>query len=297
MKFSDNDVDKVADSSELVFTSVPHGQSRKIIPSLIERKVKVIDLGADFRLKDPKAYETYYHLKHENPELLEGAAYGLPELHRSEIRKSQLVAVPGCMATATILGLGPVLKAGLVDEQHIAVDAKIGSSGAGANPTIASHHPERSSGVRPYKTVGHRHIAEIEQELALLTGRPLTVAFTPHAVNMVRGILATIHAFTSRTFDEKEVWRAYRESYSQEPFIRLVRDRKGLYRLPDPKMTVGTNNCDVGFELDEHAGRLVVLSAIDNLMKGAAGQAVQCFNIMTDTDEHTGLLVHGLHPL
>ena len=214
--------------------------------------MKVVDLTADFRLKDPTAYKEYYGFEHSHPDLLEKAVYGLPELHREEIRNSQLVAVPGCMATAAILSLAPVIGSGLVDTGRIVIDAKIGSSGAGVSPTIASHHPERSDSVRPYKVTGHRHIAEIEQELGSLGKGQVKVGFTPHAVNMVRGILTTTHAFPLKKLNDRDLWKAYRSRYDQEPFIRMVSDRKGLYGLPNPKATVGTNFCDIGFEIDSH---------------------------------------------
>ncbi len=285
--------------SELVFIALPHGMSTSIVPELLRHGIRVVDLGADFRLKSPEAYERYYHSKHEHPELLERAVYGLPELHRDDIRKADFVAVPGCMATASLLGLAPLVEQNLVDKDRIIVDAKVGSSGAGnSNSSMASHHSEREGGVRPYKIVGHRHTAEIEQELGRLDGAgKVRVAFTPHAVGMVRGILATIHAFaTNKSLEKKDIWKAYRSSYENEPFVRMVSDNKGLYGLPNPKSVVGTNFCDVGFELDSHTNRLLVFSAIDNLTKGAAGQAVQCYNIMTGTDERTGLENYGLHP-
>jgi N-acetyl-gamma-glutamyl-phosphate/LysW-gamma-L-alpha-aminoadipyl-6-phosphate reductase len=200
------------------------------------------------------------------------------------------------MSTATILGLAPLIKAGVIETDRIVADAKIGSSGAGSKPSVASHHPERFGGVRPYETVGHRHIAEIEQELQLLTNQTLTISFSPHAVNMVRGILTTIHVFPSKSLTTNEIWKIYRFQYQGEPFVRLVRFQKGLYRLPDPKVVTGTNYCDVGFELDDHAGRLVILSAVDNMMKGASGQGIQCLNIMLGVDEKTGLGDIGFHP-
>ena len=296
LRFQEHDVEAVAAGSEVVFTALPHGKSSNIVPDLLQRGLKVVDMTADFRLKDPKAYKEYYAFEHKHPELLEKSVYGLPELHRADIRNSELVAVPGCMATATILGLAPLIPDGYIDTSKIVVDAKIGSSGAGVSPTIASHHSERSDGVRPYKVTGHRHIAEIEQELSQLGGDGVKVAFTPHAVNMVRGILTTTHAFTRTNLTERDLWKAYRARYAGEPFIRMVSDKKGLYGLPNPKVTVGTNFCDIGFEVDSHVQRVIVFTALDNLTKGAAGQAVQCFNIMNGVDEQTGLSALGLHP-
>jgi N-acetyl-gamma-glutamyl-phosphate/LysW-gamma-L-alpha-aminoadipyl-6-phosphate reductase len=282
--------------SELVFTALPHGTSINVVPHLLERGLRVIDLAADFRLKDPTVYKEYYGFRHNNPDLLQKSAYGLPELHRSEIKTSQLVSVPGCMATAAILSLAPIITSSWIDLDKIVIDAKIGSSGAGANPTAATHHSERAGGVRPYKAVGHRHIAEVEQELSAIAGKGLHVSFTPHAVNMIRGILSTSHTFFTGSVEPRDVYKAYRARYEGEPFIRLVSDKKGLNGLPNPKVTVGTNYCDVGFEIDTHANRLVLFAALDNLTKGAAGAAVQCFNIMSNLNERTGLNFVGMHP-
>jgi len=195
LKFVPQDTAELQKNCDLVFTATPHGGSVNLVPKLLDAGLKVIDMSADFRLKNPDDYDKWYGWKHANPQLLKEAAYGLPELHRQEIKGASLVACPGCMATAAILPLAPVIKADLVEKNSIVVDVKIGCSGAGSKPTIASHHPERFGGVRPYKVAGHRHLAEIEQELNNLTSEPVTVSFTPHAVNMVRGILSTIHVF------------------------------------------------------------------------------------------------------
>ena len=205
------------------------------------------------------------------------------------------MACGGCMSTATILGLAPIIKAGLVETEHIVVDVKIGSSGGGSEPTLAAHHPERFGSLRPYNVVGHRHTVEIEQELSLFSGKDIRIAFTPHAVNMARGILSTSHLWLERPLENRDVWRAYREFYDNEPFIHIVKYRKGLYQLPDPRVITGTNRCEIGFEIDSHVNRLVVLSAIDNIVKGAAGQAVQCFNVMFGLEETAGLDLVGVH--
>ncbi len=296
LKFVPQDMAELQKNCDLVFTATPHGGSVNLVPKLLEAGLKVIDMSADFRLKNPADYDQYYGWTHGNPEMLKTAAYGLPELHREEIKAAKLVACPGCEATAAILGLAPIVKAGLIEENRIVVDLKVGSSGGGSKPNLASHHPERFSGVRPYKVVGHRHIAEVEQELAPL-GAKVTISFTPHAVNMVRGILATIHTFPKQPIQSKDLWKALRGMYGNEPFVRLVKYLKGPYQLPDPKITMGTNFCDVGFEIDEHANRLIMFSALDNMVKGAAGQGVQCLNIMMDVDETTGLKSTGFHPM
>jgi N-acetyl-gamma-glutamyl-phosphate/LysW-gamma-L-alpha-aminoadipyl-6-phosphate reductase len=295
LRFSPLDLSSLIEECDLVFSATPHGTSMEIVPALLKNGVRIIDLAADFRLKDQSDYPRWYGWKHSQPNLLEEAVYGLPELHREEIRSANLISVPGCMATASIVPLAPVVKGGVVDGSRIVIDAKIGSSGGGSDPTLASHHPERFGGVRPYKTVGHRHTAEVEQELRSISGADINVAFSPHAVNMARGILTTCHLWYTRTLEDRDLWGLYRGFYGDEPFVRIVKYRKGLYQLPDPKVVVGTNYCDVGFELDNHVRRLVVLCAIDNLGKGAAGQAVQCFNIMLGLDERTGLDLVGFH--
>jgi N-acetyl-gamma-glutamyl-phosphate/LysW-gamma-L-alpha-aminoadipyl-6-phosphate reductase len=297
LKFVPQDMAELQKNCDLIFTATPHGGSVNLVPKLLEVGLKVIDMSADFRLKNPADYETYYGWKHAHPEMLKEAAYGLPELHREEIKNAKLVACPGCMATSAILGLAPIVKAGLVDKDKIVVDLKVGSSGGGSKPSISSHHPERFSGVRPYKVVGHRHIAEVEQELNALTNEHVKISFTPHAVNMVRGILATIYTFPKQPITSKDIWKALRGQYGSEPFIRLVKYQKGPYQLPDPKVTMGTNYCDIGFEIDEHANRLLLFSALDNMTKGAAGQGVQCMNILMGIDETTGLKSTGFHPM
>ena len=297
LKFVPQDMAELQKNCDLIFTATPHGGSVNLVPKLLEAGLKVIDMSADFRLKNPADYETYYGWKHAHPEMLKEAAYGLPELHREEIKKAKLVACPGCMATSAILGLAPVVKAGLVDKDKIVVDLKVGSSGGGSKPSISSHHPERFGGVRPYKVTGHRHIAEVEQELNALTNEPVKVSFSPHSVNMVRGILATIHTFPKQPITNKAIWKALRGLYEGEPFIRFVKYQKGPYQLPDPKVTLGTNYCDIGFEIDEHANRLLLFSALDNMTKGASGQGVQCLNLLMGIDETTGLKSTGFHPM
>ncbi len=297
LKFVPLDLKGLQKNCDLVFAATPHGGAINLVPKLLETGLKVIDMSADFRLKNPGEYDKWYGWKHTSPQLLKEAVYGLPEFHRQEIKSAHLVACPGCMATATILALAPVVKAGLVEENRIVADVKIGSSGGGSKPTIASHHPERFGGVRPYNVVAHRHIAEVEQELNALSREPVTIAFTPHAVNMVRGILSTIHTFLKTPLASKDLWKMLRSTYQGEPFIRFVKYQRGPYQLPDPKVTLGTNFCDVGFELDPRANRLLLFSALDNMVKGASGQGVQCLNIMIGVDEETGLKSTGFHPM
>ncbi|MBS7654218.1 MAG: N-acetyl-gamma-glutamyl-phosphate reductase [Candidatus Bathyarchaeia archaeon] len=297
LKFIKSDPLEAAGLCDVLFVATPHGVSSTFIPQILDSGIKVIDTSADFRLKNPEDYLKWYGWEHKCPEMLNKAVYGLPELHREEIRGAQLVAVPGCMSTAGILALAPIVKSGNIEKDRIVIDFKIGSSGAGAKPSLSSHHSEHYSVVRPYKPVGHRHTAELEQELSLLCGEKVKISMSAHAVNMVRGILSTCHVFIKEHIKSIDVWRLYREFYSGEPFIRFIRDTKGVFRYPDPKITVGSNYCDIGFEVDEHAGRLVILSAIDNLMKGAAGTAVQDMNIMCGWDEREGLRYSALHPI
>lgn len=297
LKFVPQDIAEMQKNCDSIFTATPHGGSVNLVPKLLETGLKVIDMSADFRLKNPADYDKWYGWKHAHPEMLKEAAYGLPEFHREEIKKAKLIACPGCMATTAILGLAPAVKSGLIDKDKIVVDLKVGSSGGGSKPSASSHHPERASGVRPYKVVGHRHIAEVEQELSLLANEPLKISFSPHAVNMIRGILATIHTFPKQVITNKDVWKALRSTYENEPFIRFVKYQKGICQLPDPKVTVGTNFCDIGFEIDERTNRLLLFSALDNMVKGASGQGVQCLNILMGIDETTGLKSTGFHPM
>jgi len=297
LKFTPPNISNATDNCDLVFAAMPHGKSVNLVPQLLETGIKVIDMSADYRLKNPADYDRWYGWKHTHPELLKEAVYGCPELHRQEIKDAQLVACPGCMSTATILGLAPLVKAGVIEKNRIVADVKIGSSGAGRKPTVASHHPERAGGVRPYKVADHRHVAEVEQELNLLTDEKVTVSFTPHAVNIIRGILSTIHAFLKKPVTTRDIWKLYRSQFKGEHFIRFVKFKKGPYQLPDPKVTLGTNYVDIGFELDPRTRRIIVFSAIDNLMRGASGQGIQCMNIMLGVDEKTGIECQGFHPM
>ncbi len=285
-----------ASECDIIFMAVPHKASMNIVPDLLAVGLKVVDLSADFRLKDPDIYERYY-CPHTHPELFEKAVYGLPELYRDELKKAEIAAAPGCMAASAILGLAPIIAEKFIDRDHIIIDAKIGSSGGGKNFSFASHHPERANVVRPYGAVGHRHLAEINQELSLIVKQPIKVGLSTHAVSMVRGILSTIHVFLTEPIENKDIWKPFRKMYNKEPFIRFVKQPSGNYRLPDPKAVIGSNFCDIGFMLDEDIPRLVILSALDNLIKGAAGSAVQCMNIMLGIEETTGLLIPAPHPM
>lgn len=280
---------------DFLFCCLPHGVAAEKWSEIGRLGERIVDLSSDFRLRSPDLYARHYRHDHPAPELLSSFVYGIPELHRESIRDARLVACGGCNATATVLGLYPLYRMGIVDEERTVVDVKAGSSEAGRNPTTSSHHPERSGSLRSFAPTGHRHAAEIAQ--ALSNGSAIGLHFSVTAVEMVRGALATSHVFPRRALEEIDLWRIYRSAFRDEPFLRLVKERQGNYRYPDPKLLAGTNFCDVGFEVDEATGRIVVLSAIDNLMKGSAGQAVQCMNLMMGLDETTGLRFPGLHPL
>jgi LysW-gamma-L-alpha-aminoadipyl-6-phosphate/LysW-L-glutamyl-5-phosphate reductase len=284
------------ESSDFLFLSLPHGESMNSFPKFSGLAEKIIDLSADFRLRDPAGYRKWYGVDHPHPELLERFVYGIPELHREEIRRASYVSGAGCNATAVILALYPFFKHRMPIEDRTVVEVKNGSSEGGNSPGEASHHPERSGCVRSYKPTGHRHVAEMVQELGAGGDAPGKIHFSATSIDMVRGVLATCHLFPREEIGEKEIWKLYRGEYGREPFIRIVKEREGIYRYPEPKLLSGTNFCDIGFEKDADSSRIVVISAIDNLMKGAAGQALQSFNLMNGFEEKTGLEFPGLHP-
>lgn len=275
---------------DVLFLCLPHKKAAADIERYAAIGTKIIDLSADFRLRHTAVYEAWYNWQHPAPNWLEKFVYGLPELYRDEIRTADYVSGVGCNATATNLALLPLAQAGLIDTA--VVEVKVGSSEGGNSYSLATHHPERSGALRSFAPTGHRHQAEVYQALG-----EVTLHFSATAVEMVRGILCTGHVFLNSPVTERDLWKLYRATYKNEPFIRIVKDQQGLYRLPEPKILAGTNFCDVGFMLDEKSGRVVVFSALDNLMKGAAGTAVQCLNLMHGLDETMGLTFLGLHPI
>ncbi len=277
--------------ADVTFVATPHGEAMARMPELLASGGTVIDLSADHRLRDPAQYPRYYHADHPHPELLSRAVPGIPEFYRDALRGASLIAVPGCIATAAILALKPLAAQGWIGPSPIVVDAKSGSSASGRDAGPAGLHAERSGVMRAYAPTGHRHTAEIEQEV----GSP--VALSCHGVEAVRGVLATAHVFLRQPVTEKDLWRTYRAAFGSEPFVRIVHESDGLYREPEPKILAGTNFCDIGFAVDASRGRVVTLSALDNLMKGAAGAAVQCFNLKAGVPETTGLDFLGLHPI
>ncbi|WP_435334414.1 N-acetyl-gamma-glutamyl-phosphate reductase [Haloarchaeobius sp. TZWWS8] len=278
------------ESVDVLFAATPHGVTMEQIDAFQEAADVVVDLSADFRLATEAQYDDWYG-GHTHPELLADAQYGLVEVNRENLPGAKLIASGGCNATATILGLKPLADMGILEDSKVVVDVKVGSSEGGAGGGEASSHAERSGVVRPYAPTGHRHEAEIEQWLGT------SVSFTCHAVDMVRGASATSHVFPANKVEKRDLWTAYREAYEDEPFVRLVAGGSGTYRYPEPKALAGTNFADVGFELDPKNGRIVVFSAIDNMMKGSAGQAVHAANVALGFEETAGLEFLGLHPV
>ena len=279
---------------DTVFSALPHGVGIEYTRSLYEHGIQVVDLSADYRLKDPELYKKWYGWEHPYPDLLAKAVYGLPELHRDELPGAKLIASPGCNATAAIFAAAPLAREGLVEGDRLVVDVKVGSSEGGSKPTRGSHHPERENAIRPYDAGGHRHAAEAEQELSRLAGRRIRVSLIPHAVSSIRGALASAHAWASRGVTSQELLRLYASFYRGMRFVRLVHGTPPGY--PDPKYVVGSNYVDVGFAVEETLGRVTGFAAIDNLVRGAAGQAVQAWNISRGWDEALGLDYPPLKP-
>lgn len=281
------------DECDIIFLALPHGETAKAFDHWAGLATYIIDCSADFRLRDARDYKRWYGRDHEAPEILPRFVYGLPERHRAQLMQARYASGVGCNAVAVILALAPLAEAGLMETA--AIEIKVGSSEGGSLANDASHHPERSGVVRVYSPSGHRHLGEVEQELG-----SIPIHLTVTAIEMVRGIHLTAHCFLrsgSQLKEEKDVWALYRQAYSQEPFIRLVASRTGLYRYPEPKLLIGTNYCDIGFSLEQGLEVLVVVAALDNLVKGAAGSAVQSMNVMLGWDETSGLSFPGLHPV
>lgn len=278
------DMARVAEC-DFVFSALPHGLSMDAVPELLQTGKNVVDLSGDFRLKDASLYPEWYGYEHRYTAFLEKSVYGLPELNRARIREARLVANPGCYPTSVLLALKPLIAEGAIDPADIIIDAKSGVSGAGRSPKLPFHFPECTENFKAYKVPGHQHIPEIEQGLAAVAGEPVTLTFTPHLVPMIRGILSTIYLRPASGISEADLWAVYRRHYGSEPFIRLLAPPE----LPETKFVSGSNFCDLTFRLDKRTNRLIVLSAIDNLVKGAAGQAVQNMNIMMGWPEEAGL--------
>ncbi len=276
-------------ASDVVFLCMPHGEAAREIKRYQGLARVVVDVSADFRLRDPGAYSRWYAWDHPAPGALDRAVYGLAEVSRERLGGATLISGVGCNATAMNLALLPLARAGLIE--RVIADVKVGSSEAGAEASAGSHHATRARAVRTYSPSGHRHLAEVEQVLGIES-----VDATITAIEMVRGVLCTAHVTTTRAVEMKELWKLYRGTYGDEPFVRVVAERGGMNRLPDPRVLVGSNFADVGFAIDERSGRVIALCAIDNLVKGAAGSAVQAMNVALGFEEVAGLGFCGLHP-
>jgi N-acetyl-gamma-glutamyl-phosphate reductase len=276
---------EVARKADLVFTALPHQAAMVVVPAFLEAGLKVVDLSADYRLHDPKVYANWYE-EHKNPQLLSEAVYGLPEVRRDVIRNARLVANPGCYPTSIILGLMPLLKAGLIDPASIIADSGSGVTGAGRAAKVDSLYCEVNDSYKAYGVGGlHRHTPEIEQELSGLAGEELKITFTPHLVPMDRGILSTIYAKPVKPVSASGLVELYSESYRNEPFVRVLAHGS----FPSTAFVRGSNFCDLGIALDQRTNRIIVLSAIDNLVKGASGQAVQNMNLVCGFEETAAL--------
>ncbi len=283
IEFEDLGADDVASRSDVVFTAVPHGTAMQVVPTLLEAGVKVIDLSADYRLKTT-VFEKVYKMKHTDPR---DAVYGIPELH-PEVPEQSFIANPGCYPTGASLAAAPLADAGLIE--RAVFDSKSGISGAGAEPSLVSHYPNMAENIQAYKLTNHRHRAEIVQELTRLDATLKKISFTPHVIPSVRGILTTAHIFVKKELDMDELTEIYNKFYKNKPFIRLI---NGIPMLGGVR---GSNFCDIGFEIEQGSDRIVIISAIDNLVKGASGQAIQNMNLMSGLDETMGLWTPATAP-
>ena len=286
------------EACDLVFSALPHGRCMERIEHLASIADRIIDLSADFRLEDADAYSRWYGQDHAAPEWLGRFVYGLAEIRREDLRGARFATGVGCNATATNLALLPLAEGELIDwSRGCVVEVKVGSSEGGNRESPATHHPERSNVVRSFAPIGHRHTSEVEQVLQWRGIGSPEIHLSATAIDMVRGVLATAHLFLNDGVTERDVARAVRRTYRDEPFVRVVKQNRGVYRYPEPKLLWGSNYADVGYAVDERSRRVVMISAIDNLMKGAAGSAVQAMNLMLGISETTGLEFPGLHPV
>lgn len=286
------DLAKIFDISDVVFVALPHGHAMPVALEAARRGKKMIDLGADFRFTDFQVYEKWYKVEHGAKDLLADAAYGLPEVNRDNIKGTWLVANPGCYPTSAILALAPLLKQKLIDTGSIVVDSKSGVSGAGRALSLGLHFCEVNENFKAYNVAAHRHTPEIEQALSRIAGEEITVTFTPHLLPITRGILSTVYAKLATGAGVEQIRNLYRDYYRDEFFVRVLPDGT----LPQTKWVAGTNHCDIGLTVDERTGRVIVITAIDNVVKGASGQAVQNMNIICGLPEDTALAGPGLYP-
>lgn len=296
-KCLDDNIEKLADAVDVIFTATPQGYLAGILTEEILNKVKIIDLSADYRIKDVSVYEKWYKLEHKSPQFIEEAVYGLCEVNRDQVKKARLVANPGCYTTCSILTAYPLVKEGLIDPNTLIIDAKSGTSGAGRGAKVPNLYCEVNENMKAYGVTTHRHTPEIEEQLGYAAGKNITVTFTPHLAPMNRGILATEYASlvpkADRTMPTAEDLRAaYEKYYKKEKFVRVLPD--GV--CPETKWVEGSNYVDVNFKVDERTGRVVMMGALDNLVKGAAGQAVQNMNLLFGFDEAEGIDLVPMFP-
>ena len=302
LKFEPMDLPRITKLADLVFMALPHTKSIGPVAHCVKSKKRIIDLSADHRLRDQDIYKQWYGVTHSSPRLLQRFVYGLPELHRSKITRTQLVAVPGCYPTAAILQLAPLLAEGIIKEDTIVIDAKSGVSGAGRSPAPGYHFPEAHDSITAYKIGQHRHTPEIEQELNAVflkahprsekKNHPMKVIFTPHLIPMNRGILSTAYAKMSKPMSTKALQELYRKFYRDERFVRIREESTHV----SPNQVRGSNFCDIGVVADPRTGNIITVAALDNLVKGAAGQAIQSMNLMMGYPEDTGLAAPGIFP-
>lgn len=280
----EENIEEMAEKCDVIFLALPHGVASKKINADILKKTKIIDLGADFRIQDVDVYEKWY-TTHYSKDILPEAVYGLCEINRDKIKGKRLVANPGCYTSCSILSLYPLVKEGMIDLSSIIIDAKSGATGAGRGLSLPNHYCELNESVKAYKVANHRHTPEIEEQLSIAAGQDIVLNFTPHLIPMDRGILATCYATLNKKYTYEEIKSAYEKHYGKEHFIRLT--KKGVF--PETKWVKGSNFVDIGFTVDERTNRVIVIGALDNLFKGAAGQAVQNMNIIMGLDETTGI--------
>lgn len=277
-------IEEMAEKCDVIFLALPHGVASKKINADILSKTKIIDLGADFRIQDVDVYEKWY-TTHYSKDILPEAVYGLCEINRDKIKGKRIVANPGCYTSCSILSLYPLVKEGMIDLSSITIDAKSGATGAGRGLSLGNHYCELNESVKAYKVASHRHTPEIEEQLSIAAGQDIVLNFTPHLIPMDRGILATCYATLNKKYTYDDIRKAYEKHYGNEHFIRLTKE--GVF--PETKWVKGSNFVDIGFTVDERTNRVIVIGALDNLFKGAAGQAVQNMNIIMGIEETTGI--------
>lgn len=285
-------IEEIVEKSDCIFTALPHGHAMNVAKEVFKKGKVIIDLGADFRIKNPKIYEEWYKIEHTAKELLPYAIYGLCEIYKDKIKNSKIIANPGCYPTSIILALAPLLKEDLLDEENIIVDSKSGVSGAGRSLSLNTHFCEVNENIKAYNIPNHRHIPEIEQELSIIAKREIRISFTPHLIPISRGILSTIYCRLQKQVSYDEILDLFKSFYKNEKFIRILPQEI----LPNTKNVLGTNFCDIGIVIDKRTNRVIIISALDNLIKGASGQAVQNMNIIFGFEEDEGLKNISFYP-